>query len=74
MVPSTPRRIGWIVISAPWSCLHRSLCCRCEASSWALGLVSSQYVISIMWIWRAGIVLLPILRSSRREGGVGGLF
>eukprot|EP00983_Pelagomonas_calceolata_P004179 136242-Pelagomonas_calceolata.AAC.1 len=38
IVPTTPRRIGWIVISAPWSCLHSSLCCCCEASSWAPGL------------------------------------
>eukprot|EP00983_Pelagomonas_calceolata_P030981 973105-Pelagomonas_calceolata.AAC.1 len=45
-VPHTQRR----VISAPWSCLHGSLCRCCEASSWAPGLVSSQYLISIKWI------------------------
>eukprot|EP00983_Pelagomonas_calceolata_P065108 1148441-Pelagomonas_calceolata.AAC.8 len=51
--------------------LHSSLCCCREASSWAPGLVSSQYMISIKWIWRfwvftswsclAGVVLLLLL-------------
>eukprot|EP00983_Pelagomonas_calceolata_P107134 1159309-Pelagomonas_calceolata.AAC.5 len=45
-----------------------------QASSWAPGLVSSQYLISIEWIWRAGVVLFPMLRGTWCEGGVGGLF
>eukprot|EP00983_Pelagomonas_calceolata_P134317 1162050-Pelagomonas_calceolata.AAC.4 len=52
IVPPTPSRIEWRVVSAPPSCLHSPLCCCCEASSWAPGLVSPQCLFSIKWIWR----------------------
>eukprot|EP00983_Pelagomonas_calceolata_P017924 562142-Pelagomonas_calceolata.AAC.2 len=31
-------------------CLHSSLCCCCEASSWTPGLVSSQYLAKPNWL------------------------
>eukprot|EP00983_Pelagomonas_calceolata_P034153 1069742-Pelagomonas_calceolata.AAC.1 len=69
---SLTRRIVWRFISAPWGCLHSSLSCCCEASSWAPGLVSSHCLAGVVLLLTSSLRL--ILRSTQCEGGVDGLF
>ena len=34
VVPPTPKRMMWRVTEAPWSMMHRSLCCSFASFSW----------------------------------------